>query len=85
MELFTRRQFLGRMGLGIAGLSLAGCQHLKLESAAPSKPNVLFIAVDDLNDWIGCMGGHGQVKSPNIDRVAGGGVLFMTAHRTAPA
>ncbi len=85
MELFTRRKFLGRMGFGIAGLSLAGCQHLKLKRVAPSKPNVLFIAVDDLNDWIGCMGGHGQVKTPNIDRLAASGVLFTNAHCTAPA
>jgi arylsulfatase A-like enzyme len=73
------------MGLGIAGLSLAGGQHLKLERVAPSKPNVLFIAVDDLNDWIGCMGGHGQAKTPNIDRLAASGVLFTNAHCTAPA
>ena len=28
------------------------------------KPNILFISVDDLNDWIGCMGGHPQAKTP---------------------
>ena len=33
------------------------------------KPNVLFIAVDDLNDWVGCMGGHPQTRTPNIDRL----------------
>ena len=35
-----------------------------------TEPNVLFIAVDDLNDWIGCLGGHPDVKTPNIDRLA---------------
>jgi len=39
-------------------------------------PNILVIAVDDLNDWIGCMGGHPQAKTPNIDRLAGSGMLF---------
>ncbi|MFP6906905.1 MAG: choline-sulfatase, partial [Verrucomicrobiota bacterium] len=33
------------------------------------KPNVLLIAVDDLNDWVGCLGGHPQTKTPNIDRL----------------
>jgi len=37
-----------------------------VENAA--KANVLLIAIDDLNDWIGCMGGHPQAKTPNIDR-----------------
>ena len=32
------------------------------------KPNILFIAIDDLNDWTGFMGGHPQAKTPNIDR-----------------
>jgi arylsulfatase A-like enzyme len=50
-----------------------------------SKPNVLFISVDDLNDWIGCLGGHPQAKTPNIDRLAASGVLFSNAHCTAPA
>jgi len=53
--------------------------------AAESKPNVLFISVDDLNDWIGCLGGHPQAKTPNIDRLAASGVLFNNAHCPAPA
>ena len=36
-------------------------------SLAGERPNVLFIAVDDLNDWIGCLGGHPDEQSPDID------------------
>ena len=36
----------------------------------PPKPDVLFISIDDLDDWIGCLGGHPQARTPNIDRVA---------------
>ena len=53
--------------------------------ARSAKPNVLFISVDDLNDWIGCMGGHPQTKTPNFDRLARSGVLFSNAHCVAPA
>lgn len=53
-------------------------------SAADPQPNILFIAVDDLNDWIGCMGGHPQAKTPNIDRLANRGTLFLNAHCNAP-
>ena len=52
---------------------------------AADKPNVLFISVDDLNDWIGCLGGHAQAKTPHIDRLAESGVLFTNAHCAAPA
>ena len=48
-------------------------------------PNVLFISVDDLNDWIGCLGGHPQVQTPNLDRLAASGTLFTNAHCPAPA
>ena len=48
-------------------------------------PNVLFIAIDDLNDWVGCLGGHPQTKTPNLDRLAASGVLFTNAHCPAPA
>lgn len=49
------------------------------------RPNVLFIAMDDLNDWIGCLGGHPQTITPNLDRLAARGVLFTNAHCPAPA
>lgn len=49
------------------------------------KPNVLFIAVDDLTDWVGCLAGHPQVRTPNIDRLASRGTLFARAYCAAPA
>ena len=63
--------------LGVA--TFFGC------ATTTERPNVLFIAVDDLNDWIGCMGGHPQAMTPNIDRLAKRGVLFTNAHCVAPA
>jgi choline-sulfatase len=51
---------------------------------AASKPNVLFIAVDDLNDWVGCLKGHPQVQTPHMDRLAARGTLFANAHCQAP-
>ena len=47
---------------------------------AAARPNVLFIAIDDLNDWVGCLGGHPQARTPHLDRLARRGVLFATAH-----
>ncbi|WP_208021545.1 sulfatase [Flavicella sediminum] len=66
--------------------SLVSCKGKKEESKNKSeeKPNVLFIAVDDLNDWIGVLGGHPQAKTPNIDRLAARGVVFNNAHCQAP-
>ena len=58
---------------------------LQAELLAQERPNVLFIAIDDLNDWIGCLGGHPQALTPNIDKLAGRGVLFTNAHCAAPA
>jgi arylsulfatase A-like enzyme len=56
-----------------------------LAAAEPGKPNVLFISLDDLNDWVGCLGGNPQTKTPNIDRLAKSGVLFTNAHCAAPS
>ena len=50
----------------------------------PEKPNVIFIAVDDLNDWVGYLGGHPQSKTPNIDKFAKKGVSFTRAYSSAP-
>ncbi len=57
---------------------------ISTEVVQSTKPNILFIAIDDLNDWIGCLGGHSQVKTPNIDKLAQRGVLFSNAHCQAP-
>jgi arylsulfatase A-like enzyme len=47
------------------------------------RPNVLFISVDDWNDWVGCLG-HKQALTPSVDRLAGRGLLFTNAHCVAP-
>ncbi len=52
---------------------------------AAEKPNVLFIAIDDLNHWVGHLGRNPQTKTPNIDRLAKMGVTFTRAYCTAPA
>ena len=54
-------------------------------ASAQGKPNVLFLAIDDLNDWIGVLGGHPQSLTPNIDRLARRGVTFRRAYCQAPA
>jgi arylsulfatase A-like enzyme len=54
-------------------------------SLPAAKPNVLFIAIDDLNDWIGCLGGHPQARTPNLDKLAKRGVLFTRAYCAAPS
>lgn len=48
------------------------------------KPNVLFIAIDDQNDWIGHLGGHPMAKTPHLDRLAARGTSFTNAHCNAP-
>jgi len=53
-------------------------------AAETKRPNVLMICIDDLNDWVGCMGGHPNTKTPNIDRLAARGTLFRNAHCPAP-
>jgi arylsulfatase A-like enzyme len=64
----------------------SACSSKKKEEGTelPQKPNVLVIAVDDLNDWIGVLGGHPQAKTPNMDRLAKRGVLFSNAHCQSP-
>jgi arylsulfatase A-like enzyme len=67
----NRRTFLASLGAP------------SLLRAQPKKPNVLFISVDDMNDWVSCLG-HPFVKTPNLDRLAKQGVLFSNAHCASP-
>lgn len=64
-------------------LLLLGAALVGAASAA-EHPNVLFIAIDDLNDWVGVLDGHPNAKTPNIDRLASRGTLFTNAHTQAP-
>jgi len=52
--------------------------------AQVAKPNVLFVAIDDQNDWVGPLGGHPLVKTPNLDRLAARGTTFLNAHVQSP-
>jgi arylsulfatase A-like enzyme len=70
-------------------LSLAAAAALLVapisRAADETPPNVLFIAIDDLNDWVGCLGKRPDVKTPNIDKLAKLGTLFTRAYCAAPA
>ncbi len=69
--------------IGFIGLLLS--QYLDSCLASENaRPNILMIAVDDLNDWVGCMDGHPNAITPNIDRLAASGTLFTNAHCQAP-
>ena len=52
--------------------------------ARAEKPNILFIAIDDQNDWLGHIGGHPLVKTPHLDALAERGTTFLNAHCNAP-
>jgi iduronate 2-sulfatase len=56
----------------------------KAKDETQKQPNVLFIAVDDLNTWLGCINGRSGTKTPNLDKLAANGVLFTNAQCQAP-
>ncbi len=63
----------------VALLSVAG--ELRAEGG---RPNVLFIALDDLNHWVGYLGRNKQTSTPNIDRLAKRGLRFTRSYCAAP-
>ncbi|MEY4394831.1 MAG: hypothetical protein RL595_2080, partial [Planctomycetota bacterium] len=65
-------------------LCLVAFFTLNISLNAADKPNVLFIAVDDLNHWVGHLGRNPQTKTPNLDRLAKMGVTFTRAYCAAP-
>jgi arylsulfatase A-like enzyme len=68
--------------LSATALVLAAAPGLAADP--PKKLNVLFVAVDDLNHWVGHLGRNPQAKTPNIDRLAKMGVAFTRAYCAAP-
>ena len=65
-------------------ITALGVRSASADGPPQRRPNVLFLAIDDLNDWVGCLGGHPQAYTPRIDRLAARGVLFANAHCQAP-
>lgn len=70
--------------LAVLALLVGSALPLFAADAAPAKPNVLFIAIDDLNHWVGYLGRNKQTITPNIDKLAARGVRFTRSYCAAP-
>lgn len=82
MMVLSKKFFSGLIGLVF--IFLYSPLNAQVERNSKEKFNVLFIAIDDLNTWIGPLGGHPNTQTPNIDRLAKKGVIFSNAHCQAP-
>jgi len=76
---------ISRRGL-MGGLAAASAGTLAGQPAAGQerRPNVLFIMIDDQNDWVGHLHGHPLAYTPNIDALADRGTCFTNAHVQSP-
>ena len=73
-----------RLCLAFAALLAAAHPALAAAPASPAKPNVLFLAIDDLRDWVGFLQKNPQTRTPNMDRLAQRGTIFSRAYCAAP-
>ncbi len=81
--MFRTRVLTTLVGLiATIGSGVTARHSFATEAAQP--PNVIFIAIDDQNDWIGAFGGHPLAKTPHLDRLAERGTIFLNAHCQAP-
>jgi len=66
-------------------LTLIGEKNIEQPSHEKTRPNILFLSVDDMKDWVGCLDGYGGiVHTPHIDQLAKQGMLFTNAHCPSP-
>lgn len=92
----TLAGIVGTVALGVACLAAAGCMPHEVPSVAAgtrpvgraSQPNVLLIAIDDMNDWVAPLNdgrrGKPVIQTPNLTALAAQGILFTNAHTPAP-
>ncbi|KPJ68695.1 MAG: N-acetylgalactosamine 6-sulfate sulfatase, partial [Planctomycetes bacterium DG_20] len=79
----NRRDLLKAMGLGAASLALPALARAKTARTKGPRPNILFIMADDLGkEWLSCYGGQ-EMKTPHLDGLAAGGMLFANAYSMA--
>ena len=77
----NRRKFFGLLGAAALG---AACSSPRCgKNRDLEKPNILFIAIDDLRPQIGCYG-RNETISPHIDGLAARGALFERAYCSVP-
>ncbi len=67
-----------------AAIRPSGAADTASKTGASTRPNVLFIAIDDLNHWVGHLGRNKQSKTPHLDRMAKLGTTFTRAYCAAP-
>jgi arylsulfatase A-like enzyme len=72
------------------GFSVVFCLCVCLSSAttllfSDSRPDVLFVAIDDMNDWISLLDSESPIQTPNLERLAKRGTLFTRAYCASPA
>ena len=77
----NRFTLIARCLLIVAGIVVTS---FKAAADEENRPDIVFIIVDDLNDWVGCLGGHPDAKSPNIDALAASGMLFSQGYCNSP-
>ena len=68
---------------GAQSIPLPVVSYLAQSSVEGSNPNVLFISVDDMKNWVGCLG-FDRVPTPHIDALADRGLLFSNAIAPSP-
>jgi len=80
--MLSRRSLLGLATVALAvSLQSCGSPAERAADREATRPNVLFIAIDDMNDWVGPLGGYqGTVHTPNLDRLGEQGMIFTNAH-----
>jgi iduronate 2-sulfatase len=71
------------VALATGALSTSGLPRTS-RATLPTRPNVLFIAIDDLNHWVRYLDRNDQVKTPNLDRIAQRGLHFTRSYCAAP-
>lgn len=76
---------LSLLGALICGLPILLATGGEISAKSSEKPNVLFIIVDDMNDWISLLDAEAPIKTPNLERLAQRGVLFTKAYCASPA
>ena len=76
----TRRAFIKTVGLGLAGLAVAGQSPIAAESSS-SPPNIVYILADDMGYGdLACQNPESKIPTPNLDALARQGMRFTDAH-----